>query len=105
MQHAKRIGPVDPEQIFDVTIELNRPQAASVQTSSIDDTLSPADLLKDYGASQKDADEVAKSLGEFGLKVDSVSLETRSMKVSGTAAAMEAAFKPNLSMMQIARSG
>jgi kumamolisin len=42
----------------------------------------------------------SKSLGKFGLKADSVSLEARSTKVSGTAAAMEAAFKPNLSMMQ-----
>jgi kumamolisin len=96
---AKRIGPVDPEQIFDVTIELKGPLLPG-PNEHIDDTLSPADLLKNYGASQKDADEVAKSLGKFGLKVDSVSLETRSMKVSGTAAAMEAAFKPNLSMMQ-----
>ena len=96
---AKRVGPVDPKQTFDVTIELNGPKLPG-PNDHIDGTLTPADLLKNYGASQKDADAVAKSLGKFGLKVDSVSLETRSMKVSGTAAAMEAAFKPNLSMMQ-----
>lgn len=96
---AKRVGPVDPKETFDVTIELNGPKLPGPD-ERIDGTLTPADLLKNYGASQEDADKVAKSLQKFGLKVDSVSLETRSMKVSGTAAAMEAAFKPNLSMMQ-----
>jgi kumamolisin len=62
-------------------------------------------LAEKFGASKKDADKVAKSLKKFGLKVDSVSLATRSMSVSGTAAAMEAAFKPDLAMMRAPDQG
>jgi len=97
--HAKRIGMVDPKETFDVTIDLYSPKLPGPD-DQLDQTATPAQLLKDYGASQQDADKVAKSLKKFGLKVDSVSLETHSMKVSGTAAAMQAAFKAGLSMMR-----
>ena len=40
------------------------------------------------------------ALKKFGLKVEEVSLVTRSMRVSGTAKAMEAAFKPEWAMMR-----
>ena len=62
---AKRVGPVDPKQTFDVTIELNGPKLPG-PNEHIDATLTPADLLKNYGASQKDADAVAKSSGNSG---------------------------------------
>ncbi len=48
---------------------------------------------------------MAKSLKAFGLKVDSMSLENRSMCVSGTAKAMEAAFKPGMAIMRSAKHG
>ena len=52
-----------------------------------------------------DADKGAASLKKFGLKVEDVNLEARSMLVSGTAAAMEAAFKPDMVLMHSARQG
>ena len=99
---AIRTGPVDPKERFDVTLILNGPKLPSADE---EERLAPQDLLANYGASQTDADTVTKSLRRYGLKVDSVSLLTRSMKVSGTAKAMETAFKADLSMMRSAKQG
>ena len=40
------------------------------------------ELVEKFGASKADADKVEKSLNKFGLKVEDVSLETRSMRVA-----------------------
>src|SRR5271157_5503561 len=96
---AIRVGDVDPKQKFAVTIGLTGPKLPGPD-EYVGQTLSPAELAKKFGAKKEDADKVAKSLKKFGLKVDSVSLATRSMSVSGTTAAMEAAFKPHMSIMR-----
>jgi kumamolisin len=57
-------------------------------------------LAEKFGARKADADKVAKCLKKFGLKVEEVSLETRSMRVSGTAKVVEAAFKPDWVIMR-----
>jgi kumamolisin len=62
--------------------------------------MSPEELTEKYGARKADADKVGKSLKKFGLKVEEVLLDTRSMRVSGTAQAMEAAFKPDWAIMR-----
>jgi kumamolisin len=94
---AVRVGPIDPNDVFDVTIILNGPKLPGPDEGA---KLDPNDLLKKYGATQADADAVAASLRRYGLKVDSVSLETRSMKVSGPAKAMHSAFNADLSLMR-----
>src|SRR5205085_12656347 len=66
--------------------------------------ISPTEFAEKFGANRSDADTVAKSLRKYGLKVEDLSLTTRSMKVTGTAAAMEAAFKPNMVMLRSTRS-
>jgi kumamolisin len=48
---------------------------------------------------------VAKSLKKFGLKVEEISLESRSMRISGTAKAMEAAFKPGMAILRTKSQG
>jgi len=48
--------------------------------------------LGTYGASQKDIDTVVGALRKFGLKVVSTDATTRSVRLSGTVAAMEDAF-------------
>src|SRR5215469_11721149 len=101
---ATRVGDVDPKDNFAVTIGLSGPKLPGPD-EYVGQTLTTAELAKKFGARKQDADKVAKSLKKFGLKVDSVSLETRSMSVSGTAAAMEAAFKPGLALMHSARDG
>src|SRR5580700_7824040 len=101
---ATRVGEVDPNENVVVTIGLAGPKLPSAD-EYVGQTLTPAELAQKFGAKQADADKVAKSLAKFGLKVEDVSLETRSMTVSGTAKAMEAAFKPGLAIMRSARDG
>jgi kumamolisin len=96
---ATRVGNVDPKEKFAVTIGLSGPKLPGPD-EYVDQTLTPAQLVEKFGASKQEADKVAKSLKKYGLKVDSISLATRSMSVSGTAADMEAAFKPRLAMMR-----
>jgi len=96
---ATRVGDVDPKEKFAVTVGLTGPKLPG-PGEYVGETLTPQELAEKFGARQQDADKVAKSLKKFGLKVDSVSLATRSMSVSGTAAAMEAAFKPGLAVMR-----
>jgi kumamolisin len=102
--NAVRLGPVDPKEKTDVTIGLAGPKLPG-PGEYVGQTLTPEELTAKFGASQENADKVAKALKKFGLKVDDVSLATRSMRVSGTLAAMEAAFKPHLAMMQSAVQG
>jgi kumamolisin len=96
---ATRVGNVDPKEKFAVTIGLSGPKLPGPD-EYVGQTLTPAELAEKFGASKQDADKVAKSLKKYGLKVDSISLATRSMSVSGTAADMEAAFKPGLVMVR-----
>lgn len=101
---AKRIGPVNPKERIDVTLGLVGPKMPG-PGEYVGQTLTPEELAEKFGAKQADADKVAKALKKFGIKVDDVQLATQSMRVSGTAAALEAAFKPNLSIMQSPTQG
>lgn len=101
---AKKIGKLDPNQRIDVTIDLAGP-ALPAPEEAVGQTMTPADFAAKFGASQADADKVAKSLAKYGLKVDDVQLATRSMRVSGTIAQMERAFKPGLALMESPRQG
>lgn len=101
---AQKIGPADPNQHIDVTIDLVGPELPGPD-EAVGQTLTPEELAARYGASQANADKVAKSLKKFGLKVDDVQLATRSMRVSGTIAQMERAFRPGLVMMESPRQG
>lgn len=102
--NATPVGAVDPKEKIVVTIGLRGPKLPSAD-EYVGQTLTPAELGAKFGASQEDADQVGKSLKKYGLNVDSVSLETRSMSVSGTAAQIEAAFKPGLEIMRSVRDG
>src|SRR5437870_12798013 len=92
---ATRVGDVDPKEKITVTIRLSGPKLPSAD-EYVGQTLTPEEFAEKFAAKIADADRVAKSLKKFGLKVEDVSLESRSMRVSGTAAAMEAAFKPGM---------
>jgi kumamolisin len=58
-----------------------------------------------YGADKRDANRIIKVLQNFGLKIEETSLLTRSMRVSGSAADMERAFKPNLGIYRDPEQG
>jgi len=101
---AVKVGKVDPKQKIDVTIDLSGPDLPSAN-EYVGQTLTPEELAEKFGTKKADADKVAKVLKRYGLKVEEVSLATRSMRVSGTIAAMEAAFRPGLVLMRSARQG
>jgi len=102
--NATRVGKVDPKEKIVVTIDLAGPKLPTAD-EFVGQTLSPQEVADKFGAKKDDANKVAKTLRKFGLKVEEISLETRSMRVSGTAAAMEAAFKPGLMMMRSPTQG
>lgn len=102
--NSVRIGDVDPNERIDVTIGLAGPKLPGPQ-EYVGQTLTPEELTAKFGAKKEEAEQVARTLQKFGLNVDEVSLATRSMKVSGTIAAMESAFKPKLSIMRSAVQG
>src|SRR5436190_4416757 len=81
-----------------ITITLRGPKLPDVNAMG---TISRS-LSRTFRASKRDADKVSSVLRKFGLKVDEVSLDTRSMRVSGTVAQMEAAFHPNLGIYKSA---
>jgi kumamolisin len=99
---AVRVGNVDPKEQIDLTITLAGP-ALPTADEYVGETLTPEELSAKFGANKADADKVASVLKTFGLKVESVSLATRSMRVVGNAAAVEAAFKPDMAMIRSAR--
>jgi kumamolisin len=101
---AVEIGKIDPSEQIVVTIGLAGPKLPTAD-QAVGQTLSPEEFAQQYGARQVDADRVAASLKKFGLKVEDVSLVARTMKVSGTAKAMEAAFQPGMVLMRSAKDG
>jgi kumamolisin len=101
---STQVGKVDPKEQIVVTINLTGPKLPAAD-EYVGTTLTPEEVATKFGASKADADKVAKSLRKFGLKIEDVSLETRSMRVSGTAKAMEAAFKPGMVIMRSVRDG
>lgn len=98
------VGKVNPKERIFVTIGLTGPKLPAPD-EYVNQTLTPEELTDKFGASKADADKVAKSLKKYGIQTVSVSLATRSMTVSGTAKAMEAAFKPGMVVMRSARDG
>jgi kumamolisin len=99
-----RVRDVDPKEKIDVTIALSGSKLPDAD-EYVGQTLTPDELSEKFGAKKADADKVAKCLRKFGLKVESVSLATRSMRVIGTAAAVEAAFKPDMAIVRSTRQG
>lgn len=96
---AVRVRDVDPNEMIAVTLVLSGPDLPGPD-DHVGETLTPEQLTETYGVRQADVDKVVQTLEKFGLRVDEVSLLTRSMRVSGSASAMEAAFKPNMAIMR-----
>ena len=101
---AKRIGEIDPNQPMEVTVALAGPKLPGAD-EYVGQRLTKEELAQKFSAKKEDAEKVEKTLKKFGLKVEDVSLETRSMRVSGTAKAMEGAFKPGLALMHSVAQG
>jgi kumamolisin len=92
---ARRLRDADPSAPVEVTISLRGPQlpdADHLPTA----TLSREQFETQFGARRDDVEKAVSIFDQYGLKVDEVSLRTRSMRVSGAVASMENAFRPHL---------
>ncbi|TYL81672.1 S53 family peptidase [Bradyrhizobium cytisi] len=92
---ARRLRDENPRQHVEITLTLRGPKLPDADKLG-GRAMSRARFRARYSASKSDADKVSQVLRKFGLKVVDVSLETRSMRVSGTVAQMEKAFQPRL---------
>ena len=101
---ATRVRDADPNAPLEVTLSLRGPQLPSPDQLP-EQALSREEFEAKYGASQADADTVARVLGGMGLKIEEVSLPTRSIRVSGTVGAMQAAFQPKLGIYHSSDQG
>ena len=103
-RNAERLHDVDPNDRIEVTINLRGPKLPEANGAA-QAPISRQDLESQYGAEPADAETVTRVLQQYGLTVENVSLGSRSMRVSGTAAQMEAAFQPKLGIYHSATQG
>ncbi len=90
-------APLDDSQVITVTVLLRRRAELPASLVEGQQTISSDQLGQQYGADPADAQLVAEVLGEYGLTVTEYHLESRRLKVSGTIAALQAAFGTTLS--------
>jgi kumamolisin len=101
---STRLRDADPQSHVEVTIALRGPQLPDANHLPTH-ALTSEDFQAKYSASQSDADKVSEVLQHFGLKIEDVSLATRSIRVGGSVAMMEAAFHPGLGIYVNADQG
>jgi kumamolisin len=63
-------------------------------------TISPEEFAKTYGAAPDDLRKIEETLRSYGLTIEGRSEDGRSLRVSGTASAMEAAFPADLGIYE-----
>jgi len=102
--NAIRLRDVDPSARIEVTLDLRGPDLPGADAMP-KKALTRDQLKAKFGADKKDADRVTKVLQDYGLKVEETSLISRSMRVSGSAANMELAFKPHLGIYRDPEQG
>jgi kumamolisin len=100
--NATRIGDVPDDAEVSVTLTLRGPPLPTADRLP-GRTLTTDEFSRTYGASAADAEQVTKTLKQYGLRVSDVSLPTRSLQVSGTAAQMQAAFGAQLGIYRAAQ--
>jgi kumamolisin len=89
----------DDSQVITVTVLLRRRAQIPTELVQGPETISASELGERYGADPADAQLVSEVLGSYGLTVTEIHLASRRLMVSGTIAAMEAAFGTSLSVV------
>lgn len=104
------VGIVPSNQTYQVIVLLRRrpdapsfPNPQKMGYTAIADRkyLTIEELEERYGASKKDADEIAKFSQRFGLQVDEINLGRRIMRLSGAAVQFAAAFRTQLQFFSL----
>src|SRR5271169_1418336 len=88
---ARRVRDVDPNAHVEVTITLKAPQLPPPDKMPAK-ALTLAEFARRYGADPENIRKVEDSLRSYGLHIEGIGTTGRSLRVSGTAAAMESAF-------------
>lgn len=101
---ARRVRDLDPHTHVEVTLMLQAPPLPATDKLP-ERALSVAGLVQHYGASAHDIRKVEDVLRGFGLRVEAIGSSHRSMRVSGTAHAIEAAFQASLAIYHNAEQG
>jgi kumamolisin len=101
---ARRVRNVDPSSHLEVTIGLKAPRLPATYLLP-NKALSPKEFARRYGASPRDIRKVKNVLEAFGLCVEGIGPTGRSLRVSGTARAMESAFKAGLGIYRSSAQG
>lgn len=92
---TRRLGGIAQDATLELTIALRGPSLPKADEIGLK-PMSRDEVEAVLPASADDADKVVKVLEGFGFRILDVSLPTRSIRVAGTVACAEAAFKANL---------
>jgi kumamolisin len=101
---ARRIRDIDPNAHVEVTITLKAPKLPSPDKMPAK-ALSPGEFAREYGAGAETIRKVEDSLRSYGLHIEGLAPTGRSLRVSGTAASMEAAFHAGMGIYHSAAQG
>ena len=101
---SRRVRDVDPNAHVEVTIMLKAPPLPTPDKMPAR-AMSPEAFAREYGADPQNIAKVEKSLRSYGLHIEGVGPTGRSLRVSGTASAMESAFHAGLGIYENAAQG
>ena len=96
MPGARATGRSNPHTKLEVTLKLRRKAELPELASRPAMTMTRKELADKYGASDADVAKVVQTFAQFGLKAVAKSTATRSVRLSGTVAQLEAAFQVKL---------
>jgi kumamolisin len=102
--NAIRLRDVDASARVDITVTLKGPDLPPL-TAEPAPTLTREQIERDYGVPAQAVLKVERALGAFGLKVRAVRQGGRSLRMTGTASAIQAAFRPNLGIYEVPGQG
>ncbi len=89
-------GPANPYATIEVSLKLRRIAALPAVPARQAAFMTRAQLAAGYAATQTDIDGVVAAFGKFGLKEVEANKATRTVRLSGSVAAMEQAFQVKL---------
>lgn len=103
-QDSVRLRDVEPGKRIDVTITLKGPELPS-PAKMPKRPLSRSEVDRKFGIRPGTIQKVERVLQSFGLRIDDVKQGGRSLRVSGPASAMVAAFQPKLGIYELRGEG
>src|SRR5260370_15114477 len=98
LPNVQPAGAIDPNEQVSVTLLLRRRAEVPSELITGPQTLSPGELAARYGAAPADVELVTSTLEGLGLTVSDVHLGQRRLTVTGTVAALSAAFGTTLTL-------